>query len=244
MAVTDVVVLFFFFIIPTGIMLVFVSKLFTKPRNETIGCTGILLYLSSTIIFPLVLYIGSTLSPVIPQSLIFLLGLTVFLHQAGIYFAWIISALRLNKEDILLDLGRGESRFYLFFGLPLFIVVVLLVYVLLQDEINLESLGFAVMWLPFYLRYFILSLSKVYLTKDGISRFEGTIKWGLISDYIWGKRKNNRQYLTIQTQIKRTISVPADMQEQIDEIIQTRLGWHLRQKQNQPQYVLSFKEQV
>jgi hypothetical protein len=229
MSVQEILVVLFFFIIPFGLMLLFVPKLFIGARHETNGCNNILLFLSTIIIFPLVLYIGSSLSPVIPKSLIFYLGLTVFLLEAGIYFGMIISGMRLNKEDILLDLGRGESRYYLLFGFSLFVLVVLLAFVMLQDEIDLDSLALAVMWLPACLRYLTLSLSKVYLTEDGIFRFEATLRWGYIRDYSWGKRKNNRQYLTIHTQIKTTISVPAEKQAKIDEIIRTRLGWHLRQ---------------
>jgi hypothetical protein len=121
---------------------------------------------------------------------------------------------RIKPDDILLTLGRVESKVMVFGGaIFLFGGLILLPEIYAKGRFNLDYLprfSFSVTAGCYWL---IISLSKVYVTKDGFSRFLGLIPWEQIASYEWGGQNNQILTITSKKRAKLSYQVPVQDKE-------------------------------
>ena len=220
---SDLITSFFFFIVPLGIAALapFLWSRAVKGPRPYILLRNLIL----EILLILIIYYGSNFTSTIPRSFLLAFLLVFFTSFSGYYLDMILTDLRLRSEDILLDLGRINGSQWLIIGaIHLFFGFNWATEIFTFRYADILQLILPPLYALFGLWAFTKFFSKVYITKQGISRFDGAIKWEQMQGYNWGGRMDGKiRLIIIRANRETSFQIPVGLQSQVEKIFEARV---------------------
>jgi hypothetical protein len=148
---------------------------------------------------------------------------------AGILLAILIRATvrnqRIRQEDILLDLGRVESKVGLFVGALLMIPALLLAPAMFRSGRGWEDWLALLFFLAVGCFWLANSLATVYVTSRGFGRFLDDISWEKITALQWASEHNPVLTLTLTGKGQRiSWYIPTRYRPELDRLLRQHLS--------------------
>lgn len=166
------------------------------------------------LVFVLVILIFRLLDPLITRSWSTVIQLLCSIILIISLIVLMIKRKRVKPDDILLVLGRVESKAMVFSGAMLLLGgLFLLPELYAKGRFDLDYLPRSSFLVTAGCYWLIVSLSKVYVTKDGFSRFLGIITWEQIANYEWGGQNNQTLIIILMKRGKLSWQVPLPAKE-------------------------------
>lgn len=151
------------------------------------------------------------------------IGLRIILCVSIVSFliAVLLKRFRHKGEDILFDLGRAESKFGLLPGMMAVITTCVSgIQIYTEGEFQLDHLLDAATWGSLMVFWFVFTFSKVYITKEGVLRFQARLlKWDRVTNYSWNGRNMNKIILSTKGGGKIEFTIPEKHKTQLDKLL-------------------------
>lgn len=221
MDILDLTVIIFFLIVPLGIAGTIVPLLFEKATSSlanllTFGLiTAVVIFVSM-----LMIYVGHSISPVIPGFPYSAITLPVIVVFWGIIIRSSIARFLLRPEQIIVDLGRAGYKPIALLGIIPFMSAIYIIFLYSVHGTSAVSYLLVALYLsqvPFFLA---TAFSKIYITRTGFFRFIGPINWSDIQGYRWYKHGEKEVKLILKTSLDIGFRISIDQYQLVDDILQ------------------------